>query len=186
MALVNISNIQVLDNPALFTAQFQFEITFECIAPLKNDLEWKMIYVGSAESSDYDQVLDSIMVGPVPVGVNKFLFTAPAPDIEHLPKNDVLGVTVVLLSCSYVDKPFVQVGYYVNNEYADEELRENPPERIVFEKLYRNILGDKPKVTRYPIDWDNPRNNMSEDMQTDEQQTGFGADISAEQSMTTA
>lgn len=141
-----------------------------------------MIYVGSAESSDYDQVLDCIMVGPVPVGVNKFLFTvcrfsilfptsfinnranrvlfraphlaqAPAPDIEHLPKNDVLGVTVVILSCSYVDKPFVQVGYYVNNEYTDEELRENPPQKIVFEKLYRNILGNKPKVTRYPIDW---------------------------------
>lgn len=33
-----------------------------------------MIYVGSAESSEYDQVLDSIMVGPVPVGVNKFIF----------------------------------------------------------------------------------------------------------------
>jgi histone chaperone ASF1 len=33
-----------------------------------------MIYVGAAESSEYDQVLDSIMVGPVPVGVNKFIF----------------------------------------------------------------------------------------------------------------
>lgn len=36
MALVNISSIQVLDNPSLFTSQFQFEITFECIAPLKH------------------------------------------------------------------------------------------------------------------------------------------------------
>lgn len=32
------------------------------------DLEWKLIYVGSAESEDYDQELDSCMVGPVPVG----------------------------------------------------------------------------------------------------------------------
>lgn len=38
------------------------------------DLEWRMIYVGAAESSEFDQVLDSIMVGPVPVGVNKFIF----------------------------------------------------------------------------------------------------------------
>jgi len=37
-------------------------------------LEWQIIYVGSAESSDYDQVLDSILVGPVPIGVNKFVF----------------------------------------------------------------------------------------------------------------
>lgn len=39
------------------------------------DLEWKMIYVGSAESAEYDQVLDSIMVGPIPVGINKFVFS---------------------------------------------------------------------------------------------------------------
>jgi hypothetical protein len=39
------------------------------------DLEWRMIYVGAAESSEYDQVLDSIMVGPIPVGVNKFVFS---------------------------------------------------------------------------------------------------------------
>lgn len=43
--------------------------------PSSLDLEWKMIYVGSAESSEYDQVLDSIMVGPIPVGVNKFIFS---------------------------------------------------------------------------------------------------------------
>jgi histone chaperone ASF1 len=30
--------------------------------------------VGSAESEAYDQELDNIMVGPVPVGVNKFVF----------------------------------------------------------------------------------------------------------------
>lgn len=38
------------------------------------DLEWKIVYVGSAEDDRYDQVLDSIMVGPVPVGINKFVF----------------------------------------------------------------------------------------------------------------
>ena len=37
------------------------------------DLEWKVVYVGSAESEEYDQVLDSILVGPIPVGVNKFV-----------------------------------------------------------------------------------------------------------------
>ena len=93
MSVVNILNIQVLDNPTKFINPFQFEITFECISPLKEgilfkcavnsssilihvalDLEWKIIYVGSAEDDRYDQVLDSIMVGPVPVGINKFVF----------------------------------------------------------------------------------------------------------------
>ena len=53
---------------------FQFEITFECIEDLPEDLEWKIIYVGSAESEEYDQVLDTVYVGPVPEGRHKFVF----------------------------------------------------------------------------------------------------------------
>ncbi|KAG0745350.1 hypothetical protein G6F57_001155 [Rhizopus arrhizus] len=160
MSLVNILNIQVLDNPTAFTNPFQFEITFECNAPLEDDLEWKMVYVGAAETSEYDQVLESIMVGPIPVGTNKFVFAADAPKVELLPKKDLLEVTVVLLSCLYKEKEFVRVGYYVNNEYTEEELRENPPEDVVIEKLQRNILADKPKVTRYTIDWSNQQNQI--------------------------
>lgn len=38
------------------------------------DLEWRMIYVGSAESEDFDQVLDTIYVGPIPEGRHMFVF----------------------------------------------------------------------------------------------------------------
>ncbi|KAK4514801.1 uncharacterized protein ATC70_002406 [Mucor velutinosus] len=175
MSLVNILNIQVLDNPTNFTNPLQFEITFECNAPLKDDIEWRMIYVGSAESSEYDQVLDSIMVGPVPVGVNKFIFAADAPKVELLPKADLLEVTVVLLSCLYNDKEFVRVGYYVNNEYTDEQLRENPPEQVLIDQLQRNILADKPKVTRYMIDWTNPENTVPQ--QPEQQQSATEQDM---------
>lgn len=60
MAKVHITNVVVLDNPSSFLNPFQFELTFECIEELKEDLEWKMIYVGSAESEEYDQVLDTV------------------------------------------------------------------------------------------------------------------------------
>ena len=53
---------------------FQFEITFECIEDLPEDLEWKIIYVGSAESEEFDQVLDTVYVGPVPEGRHMFVF----------------------------------------------------------------------------------------------------------------
>lgn len=38
------------------------------------DLEWKLIYVGSAEDEKYDQVLESVLVGPVNVGNYRFVF----------------------------------------------------------------------------------------------------------------
>jgi histone chaperone ASF1 len=156
MSIVNIVNVEVLDNPTKFTNPFQFEITFECIGPLQDDLEWKVIYVGSAENEQYDQVLDSIMVGPVPIGVNKFVYQVDPPKAELIPPEDLVGVTVVLLTCLYFGKEFVRIGYYVNNDYMDEELRTNPPTPPQIDKLYRNILAEKPRVTRLPINWDNP------------------------------
>ena len=101
MNVVNVTSINVLDNPCAFGNPFQFEITFECLQELKEDLDWKIIYVGSAESEKYDQELESVLVGPVPVGVNKFVFQAPAPDATKVPENDLLGVTVVLVTNSW-------------------------------------------------------------------------------------
>lgn len=49
-------------------------ISFHFCSRGRADLEWKIIYVGSADSNAHDQVLESIMVGPIPVGVNKFVF----------------------------------------------------------------------------------------------------------------
>lgn len=45
-----------------------------CSLAVLSDLEWKIIYVGSAESEEYDQVLDSVLVGPVPAGRHMFVF----------------------------------------------------------------------------------------------------------------
>ncbi|XP_055686638.1 histone chaperone asf1 [Lutzomyia longipalpis] len=159
MAKVHITNVVVLDNPSSFFNPFQFELTFECIEELKEDLEWKMIYVGSAESEDFDQILDTIYVGPVPEGRHIFVFQADPPDVTRIPEQDAVGVTIVLLTCSYRGQEFVRVGYFINNEYADPELRENPPPKPQFEKLTRNILASKPRVTRFKINWDDATQN---------------------------
>jgi histone chaperone ASF1 len=58
-----------------------------------------------------------------------------------------------LLSCSYEDREFVRVGYYVNNEYTDEALALEPPAKPVIEKVQRQILAEKPRVTRFAIKW---------------------------------
>eukprot|EP00244_Chara_vulgaris_P012625 TRINITY_DN6751_c0_g1_i1.p1 TRINITY_DN6751_c0_g1~~TRINITY_DN6751_c0_g1_i1.p1 ORF type:complete len:196 (+),score=26.50 TRINITY_DN6751_c0_g1_i1:104-691(+) len=155
MSVINVTNVTVLDNPTLFLNPFQFEIAYECYFPLPNDLEWKLIYVGSAEDEQYDQVLESVLVGPVNEGSYRFVFQADAPNPDKIPDQDIIGVTVLLLTCSYRGQEFIRVGYYVNNEYLDEELRENPPQKVVIEKVTRNILADKPRVTKFQIVWDN-------------------------------
>eukprot|EP00934_Nitzschia_sp_Nitz4_P008886 Nitzschia sp. Nitz4//scaffold333_size18811//2089//3204//NITZ4_008751-RA/size18811-augustus-gene-0.40-mRNA-1//-1//CDS//3329548217//8876//frame0 len=165
MALVNVVDMEVLDNPTCFLNPFQFQITFECLQELEDDLEWKVVYVGSAQDATRDQILDEVLVGPVPVGVNKFVLQADAPDPKAL-GDDLLGVTVVLVTCSYREREFVRVGYYVNNEYHDPNAPppapaaegEPPvppplPSPIPLERIQRQILADKPRVTKFPIPW---------------------------------
>lgn len=195
MSLINVTNVQVLDNPAKFSNPFQFEITFECVPPgIKEELEWKLVYVGSAEDEKYDQELDSVLVGPVSIGRNKFVFQAPAPNPDLIPLKDIMEVTVILLTCSYRDHEFIRIGYYVNNEYPEHEaeLRQArqayteecshlsisytaacqeadakgepfpampplpPAPPVDINRLQRNILADKPRVTRFQIAWDTP------------------------------
>eukprot|EP00486_Rosalina_sp_Unknown_P001980 CAMPEP_0201564698 /NCGR_PEP_ID=MMETSP0190_2-20130828/3222_1 /ASSEMBLY_ACC=CAM_ASM_000263 /TAXON_ID=37353 /ORGANISM="Rosalina sp." /LENGTH=257 /DNA_ID=CAMNT_0047981217 /DNA_START=89 /DNA_END=862 /DNA_ORIENTATION=+ len=150
---IQLQAVEVLDNPAPFTSEFKFRITFDCIAPgVKEELEWKLVYVGSADNEDNDQELDSILVGPVRVGKNRFTFTAPPPDVSRIPSSDLLDVTVVLLTCLYKDQEFIRIGYYVHNEYSEEVTDSTI---IKPEKIIRNILSDKPRVTRFNIAWDN-------------------------------
>jgi len=206
MSCISVTNVQILDNPTRFTNPLQFEISFECIRELKEDLEWKVIYVGSSESEEHDQELDSVLLGPIKQGVNKFVFQVDPPDVDKIPKSDLLGVTVILLTCSYRNREFVRVGYYVNNEDPDaplqpEVLRDqdedldaplihennnNPqvpapqpipvePQPIVdidISKIQRNILADKPRITRFAIPWDD-----EDTMSFNDQITGEKGDL---------
>lgn len=92
------------------------------------------------------------------------MFQADAPDTSKIPEQDIVGVTIVLLTCSYRGQEFVRVGYFINNDYADPELRENPPQKPQFDKLSRNILASKPRVTRFKINWDDTNTNAEEQL----------------------
>ncbi|EPS98896.1 hypothetical protein FOMPIDRAFT_1051127 [Fomitopsis schrenkii] len=153
MSLVTIRNVEFLNNPARFTDPYHFRVTFECIAPLPEDLEWRLIYVSSPGDEELDQELDDCLVGPVPVGVNAFEFEGSAPNPSKIPPEDVLGVAALILTGSYKDQEFVRVGYYQNTEYDNEEMKEALPEPIRFDRLVRDI-NSKPRVTRFQIKWD--------------------------------
>ncbi|KAI0052398.1 anti-silence-domain-containing protein [Auriscalpium vulgare] len=153
MSIVTIRDVEFLNNPARFLDPYHFRVTFECIAALKDDLEWRLIYVSSPGNEELDQELDDCLVGPVPIGVNSFEFEGSPPSPAKIPAEDVLGVAALILTGSYNDQEFVRVGYYQNTEYNNEEMKNSPPSRIQFESLVRDI-STKPRVTRFQIKWD--------------------------------
>ena len=104
---------------------------------------------------------------------------APPPDPTLIPQSDLLDVTVILLTCSYKEQEFIRIGYYVNNEYAEEIPQDGQNENYEIDpqKITRNILADKPRVTRFNIKWDNDDNkedkenyNQQNDPQNDDEQ----------------
>lgn len=62
-------------------------------------------------------------------------FQADAPNTALIPESDAVGVTVVLITCTYQGQEFIRIGYYVNNEYTDPEQRENPPLKPDYAKV---------------------------------------------------
>lgn len=65
-------------HPAKNTCGLRWFFTCLCLTPcvsvVTTDLEWKIIYVGSAESEEYDQTLDTVVVGPLCAGRHMFVF----------------------------------------------------------------------------------------------------------------
>lgn len=78
-----------------------------------SDLEWKMIYVGSAESEEYDQVLDTIYVGPIPEGRHMFVF--------QVRSNCLLNYFLVQFTNLFIDeKVHIEMGscvFFIINWY---------------------------------------------------------------------
>ncbi|KII69693.1 Histone chaperone asf1b-B [Thelohanellus kitauei] len=154
MAKIRISKVTVLKNKCDLNEGFSFEIVFEAFDDIQEDIEWKVIYVGMAENEDCDQVLDDILVGPITRGVHKFLFETKGPRWDLIPKSEIVGLTVVLITAHYRNQEFVRVGYYVNNEYKTEEMRNEPPEEPILTELIRDVIVDEPRITTFHIDWD--------------------------------
>ncbi|XP_019240988.1 PREDICTED: probable histone chaperone ASF1A [Nicotiana attenuata] len=125
-------------------------------------LEWKITYVGSAEDETYDQLLESVFVGPVSFCASETYaettLQADPPEPSKIREEDIIGVTVLLLTCSYAGQEFIRVGYYVNNDYDDEQLKEEPPQKVLLDRVQGNILADKPRVTKFHINF-HPENN---------------------------
>lgn len=118
------------------------------------DIEWKVIYVGSAEDQSRDQELDSVLVPAEAQGRFKFVLQVEPPDPAKIPDSDIAGVTIVLLTCSYENAEFVRVGYYVSNEYPTPELNENPPPKPIIDQITRTIAANDPRVTKFPHKFD--------------------------------
>lgn len=67
-----------------------------------------------------------------------------------------LGVTALIITVSYRSQEFIRVGYYVHNALAPDAThlnRDNASIHKLISHTKRTILFDKPRITKFKIDW---------------------------------
>ena len=141
-------------NPAKFSDVMNWRMRVEVLDKLTEPISVSIVWVGSANSNNYDQVLDEFDVGPFPVGTSEFNLACDAPIISRIPMDELLGVTVMYFIYSYKGNAFLRVGYYVQVAYIDDVLNANPPADIDLNMLGRCLAMTQPAITTIPIMWD--------------------------------
>jgi histone chaperone ASF1 len=164
MSKIKVTNILLSDQPSGFLTPFRIEIFIESSALLLEKLEWKIIYVGSAESSNYDQVLDDIMVPIEDVGPVSFELLVDPPNPALIPSmNDLLGPSVLMISALYKSSEFFRVSYFVYNNYVEEVPGGLNESNFDINKVFRCVLTDKPRIKLNDIDWNDEQDKYYAD-----------------------
>eukprot|EP01057_Protomagalhaensia_wolfi_P001183 Protomagalhaensia_wolfi_Nauph_80__1182@NODE_169_length_3347_cov_534_512696_g127_i0_p3_GENE_NODE_169_length_3347_cov_534_512696_g127_i0NODE_169_length_3347_cov_534_512696_g127_i0_p3_ORF_typecomplete_len227_score30_62ASF1_hist_chap/PF04729_13/1_1e55_NODE_169_length_3347_cov_534_512696_g127_i011511831 len=154
MAWVNVTNVSVkCPNPAPLTADFSFEVSFQCLQDLTLPIVWRLVYVGDAGDKTKDQELESVELGPLKKGALKFTFESDPPDFTKIDPDNTWGTTVILLEGTYRNQDFIRIGWYIHNVYIDPSLQDDPPDVPIMEKMVRYIAVGEPRVTRFSINW---------------------------------
>ena len=111
-----------------------------------------VIYVGSAADSRYDQVLEDVIITSVRKGFQMFEIAVAPPDAAKIPSpDDLLGVTVLMITALYRRQEFFRCSYFVYNNYKEQLTAE---EGICLSRIHRSILSEKPRTRISEIRWE--------------------------------
>ncbi|CAJ15961.1 anti-silencing protein ASF 1 like protein, putative [Trypanosoma equiperdum] len=152
--IVQLLEIELIgDNPSSYTQPMHWRMRLEALEALDDTISIAFVWVGSAASPNHDQVLDSFDVGPLAQGVTEFTMECDPPQVELVPTQEVLGVTILVISFQYREQEFLRVGYYTQVAYFDGRMNNCPPPVPQVELMGRFIAMPRPTVTVTPIAW---------------------------------
>ena len=155
MSKVKINNIIVNPEPEPFESPIRLKIYPELLSPIKEQIEVKVIYVGSASDSSYDQILDNVLIPLSEVGCFEFDLNVTAPDYSKIPTIDLLGPSALMICVFYKKNEFFRCSYFLNNNDITRGEDNNGFDESNFNinNVYRCILAKKPRIKLYDIDW---------------------------------
>ena len=126
MSKIKVTNISIPVVKSPFNTSLKVNIEFEAFDSLSQDLQWKIIYIGSANSCEYDQILESFSFPVKEIGQCSFQVDVAPPDHRLIPSfDDFLGATLLMFSAMYNDNEFFRCSYFVYNNFENESVIQN-------------------------------------------------------------
>lgn len=141
------------DNPGPYAAPLHFRARVESSHAFTEPISVSFLWVGSATSSEFDQSLDVFDVGPLCEGVTDFELVCDGPDPFEVPQDELIGLTVLIISFQFRQQEFLRVAYYCQAAYFTPQLNEHPPHPLQPDALGRFVVMPQPVVTATPINW---------------------------------
>lgn len=152
--MFRITNILINGNPEPFTSKINLEIHYDSLQNFKTPINFKIIYIGSIESSHHDQILISLEKKNIKIGEDKLYLTLDPPKKHLIPSlEDLLGMSALMVSCSFKNNEFFRCSYYVRNDYMDNESEINE-NNFDIHKVCRCFYTEKPKIIINDVDWE--------------------------------
>ena len=122
MASIQLKEIELQSpNPALYTTPFQFRLAVDVLDDLREDMEVRVVWVGSCATLAADQTLTEDLIGPLGLGTTQCTIDVPAPQWARVPESHLLGETIISVVLLFREKEFCRASYIVNVEYVDDK-----------------------------------------------------------------
>lgn len=101
MGYFNITNVLFSSSVQKINEDFSLKIQFECLREIKQEVEWKVVYVADSDNKSFDQELDSIYMGSLNFGSSEFDWNVPKPDYSKIPNAmEIFDSTLLMLIVS--------------------------------------------------------------------------------------
>ena len=155
MGYLNVTKISFQRGGSKMEEALQLEVKFDCLKQIDNEIEWRVVYVADPNDSSQDQVLDQIFMDSLDYGASSFEWEVPAPDYSRLASPfDVFDTAILMVIILIEGREFFRCSYLMSCEYASEEMRDNPPERVEWAHLHRKISANNPVITVNETVWE--------------------------------
>jgi histone chaperone ASF1 len=97
-------------------------------------LNWKVVFIGSSDNDQYDQLLEDIYVPVDSADHCTFELSVQPPDLSKLPSiEDIFDVTAVSIIVLYNEREFFRCSYLLTHEYPNNQQ----PQSFTTNGLYR-------------------------------------------------